>query len=176
MNFGRLLQPERMEAGIQGIGDDLRIARDEAKDFLKVAIGLGRVVTTGFGPWKFGFGLFDTVLEDMASERKDQRFFLMLWLSMRTPEFYEGMKQIISNAEQMTTALSQLELVRDLITSVPAVGEIVSIEGFVQAMFDPEKKDALNRQVKDVRVDYGVAIDEFFASRQQLPSGGQETG
>ncbi len=82
------------------------------------------------------------------------------------------MEQGLSQVEATTNTLQQLDVVRDLIATIPAVGEVASYEGFVQAMFDPETQAVLTSQIQEVRVDHWTAIDEFFASRC-LPEAGE---
>jgi len=89
---------------------------------------------------------------------------------MRTPEFREGMQAIIGNVTKMKTAIDQLDIVRDLIAAVPAVGEAISIKDVVQSGFDLSKQTQLQKTVARVRQEHSEDIDQFFEQRGRIES------
>ncbi len=165
VSIGQLFNPERIRSGLILSDAELRIARQEARDFLSVVRTMGHLVREGFGRWHFGFGVIGAVMDEVGGEPAGQRRFLLLWLSMRTPEFIEGMRSIAGQAPEMASANAQLELIRELINSVPAVGEALSIEEVIQARFDYAKQIGLHERIRELRAQHGEEIDKFIELR-----------
>ena len=168
--IGGLFGPDRVEKGLRIDNSELGLAREEAKDFLTVVSTTGKIVTAGFGRWGYGFGMIGAAMDEFADNLDGQRRFLLFWLSMRTPEFREGMQAIIGNVTKMKTAIDQLDIVRDLIAAVPAVGEAISIKDVVQSGFDLSKQTQLQKTVARVRQEHSEDIDQFFEQRGRIES------
>ena len=169
--IGQLFGPDRVDEGLSVDDAELRPARDEAKDFLTVVSTMGRIVNAGFGRWGYGLGMIGAAMDEFAEGPEGQRRFFLLWLSMRTPEFRDGMQSIAANAEKMIEAGAQLETVKDLLTSVPAVGREIRVRDVVRASFDPTKQAELQDIVRRIRELHGEEIDLFFESRGQIAQG-----
>jgi len=166
--IGQLFGPDRVDEGLRIDDAELRPARDEAKDFLTVVGAMGRIVSAGFGRWGYGLGMIGAAMDEFAEGPEGQRRFFLLWLSMRTSEFREGMQSIAANAAKMAEAGAPLEAVKDLLASVPAVGREISVRDVVRARFDSAKQAELQETVQRVRAVHGEEIDRFFENRGQI--------
>jgi hypothetical protein len=75
------------------------------------------------------------------------------------------MRSIAGQAPEMVAANDQIELIKELIDSVPAVGKALSIEEVIQARFDYAKQIRLHEQIRELRAQHGEEIDQFIEPR-----------